>query len=421
VKLRGHDIICFAGEDWWFHNPHSNLHLMREFAKQNRVLFVNSPGIRMPRLLGDRFAWRRLFGKLKSLAKFVRLAEENIWVFTPIAIPMISGYGRSVSWINERLLVWQLKLVMATLQFRCTILWVTVVVAKDAALRLKRKLGGYLVYYCVDNVPAFPGVDGSYMLELEDELHRTADIAFYVNHALLKQNLLRNPLTFYTGHGVDYTHFAVAQTVSLPVPVDMESIINASGGQVAGYMGEVNSVDIGLIGFLANENPNISFVFIGEICESVEVLKSFPNVHFLGQKSYRELPAYLQFFAVCCLFYKTQSAFNNYRNPKKLLEYLATGKPVVSVAILELEYFSQYISIAQSYSEFELLLRRAIAEDSPIDRQRRIEFAEKQTWDAVAEGIASKFPPRLLEGGTDGVQAGAGVSKAETRAFPIRQ
>ena len=49
MRLQGHDIICFAGEDWWFHNPHSNLHLMREFAKNNRVLFVNSPGIRFPR------------------------------------------------------------------------------------------------------------------------------------------------------------------------------------------------------------------------------------------------------------------------------------------------------------------------------------------------------------------------------------
>jgi len=394
---------------------------MREFAKQNRVLFVNSPGIRMPRLLDDRFAWRRIFGKLKSLAKFVKLAEENIWVFTPVAIPMISGYGRSISWINERLLIWQLKLVMATLKFRCSILWVTVVVAKDAALRLKQELGGYLVYYCVDNIPAFPGVDGSYLLELEDELHRKADIAFYVNHALLKQNSLRNPRTFYTGHGVDYAHFAAAQTVEFPVPSDLDAIIKASDGQIAGYMGEVNSIDIGLIEFLANKNPNISFVFIGEICESVDVLKSLPNVHFLGQKSYRELPAYLQFFAACCLFYKAQSAFNNYRNPKKLLEYLATGKPVVSVAILELEYFSDHVSIAKSYSEFGLMLRQAISGDSPIDRQRRIEFAEKQTWDGVAEGIASKFSPRLLEGGADGAQVGGGDSKAQSRAFSIRQ
>jgi glycosyltransferase involved in cell wall biosynthesis len=201
----------------------------------------------------------------------------------------------------------------------------------------------------------------------------------------------------------------------------MEAIVKASEGRIAGYMGEVNSVDIDLIGCLANENPNISFVFIGEICESVQVLKSFPNVHFLGRKSYRELPAYLQFFAVCCLFYKTQSAFNNYRNPKKLLEYFATGKPVVSVAIFELQYFRNYISIANSYSEFGLLLRLAISRDSPIDRQTRITFAEKQTWDCVAEGIASKFPPRLLGGGTDRFQVGGGDSKAETRAFSTRQ
>ena len=124
---------------------------------------------------------------------------------------------------------------------------------------------------------------------------------------------------------------------------------------------------------------------------------------------------------MCCLFYKTETAFNNYRNPKKLLEYLATGKPVVSVNILELEYFGDYISIANSYSEFGLLLRRSILGDSPIDRQARIEFAEKQTWDGVAEGIASRFSPQLLAEGTDGVQVGGGDSKVEARALSIRQ
>jgi hypothetical protein len=87
---------------------------------------------------------------------------------------------------------------------------------------------------------------------------------------------------------------------------------------------------------------------------------------------------------------------------------------------LELEYFSDYVSIAKSYSEFGLMLRQAMSRDSPIDRKKRIEFAEKQTWDGVAEGIASKFSPRLLEGGADGVRVGGGDSKAQTRAFSIR-
>lgn len=49
-QLNNKSIICFSGEDWWFHNPHSNLHIMQILARNNRVLFVNSMGIKMPDL-----------------------------------------------------------------------------------------------------------------------------------------------------------------------------------------------------------------------------------------------------------------------------------------------------------------------------------------------------------------------------------
>jgi len=48
MTLVDQDIVCFAGEDWWFHNPHAKLHLMKAWSARNRILFVNSPGIRMP-------------------------------------------------------------------------------------------------------------------------------------------------------------------------------------------------------------------------------------------------------------------------------------------------------------------------------------------------------------------------------------
>ena len=105
----------------------------------------------------------------------------------------------------------------------------------------------------------------------------------------------------------------------------------------------------------------------------------------------KQLPAYLQRFDVCCLYYKTEATFNNYRNPKKLLEYLATGKPVVSVSILEVEHFREYVAIADSYAEYNTLLRRALREDPPADREKRIRFAARQTWDDVAAGISERI------------------------------
>lgn len=396
MRLRGRDLICFAGEDWWFHNPHSNLHLMREFAKGNRVLFINSPGIRFPNLRDGRFVWKRVFGKLRSLAKPIRLAESNIWVMTPLAIPMISGFGRMVSWVNERLLLWQIRRQMSRLGFHSPILWVTVVVANTVALRLKSEFDCCLVYYCVDNVTAFPGVDSAYLATLEENLHRGADLAFFVNHALLSHYRDRNPNTFYVGHGVDFEHFSGIHGGSLAVPDDMVSIVDISQGRIAGYMGEISGMDADLISFLATENPMVAFVFIGTIYENVSALEAFPNVYFLGQKAYRDLPAYLHCFAVCCLFYKTNLEFNKFRNPKKLLEYLATGRPVVSVDIPELAYFEGAIAIARTFAEYGQLLRLALFEDSASKRSDRVDFAEAQTWEKVADSIVDRFPPRLL-------------------------
>ena len=401
MRLRGRDIICFAGEDWWFHNPHSNLHLMREFAKDNRVLFVNSPGIRFPSFRDGRFAWKRVLGKLKSLAKSTRLAERNLWVMTPFAIPMISGFGRLISWINERLLLWQIKRAMSTLGLQTPILWVTVVVAKAVALRLRRELGSYLVYYCVDNITVFPGVDSDYLAILEEDLHRGADIAFFVNHALLVRYQSRNQNTFYVGHGVDFEHFSRVQTDSLPVPGDMVSIVRASQGQIAGYMGEINGMDADLIAYLANQNPSVSFVFIGTTYEDISALQELPNVFFLGQKAYQELPAYLSCFATCCLYYKTNLEFNKFRNPKKLLEYLATGRPVVSVDIPEVSYFGGAIAIAKTFAEYGQLLRLALSEDSALKRSERVNFAASQTWEKIAASIVDRFPLRLLGAGPE--------------------
>ncbi len=384
MPLKSENIICFAGEDWWFHNPHSNLHIMQSLSKDNRILFVNSPGIKMPDFKKDKFAFKRVFKKLQSLFRFVKKAQENIWVFTPFAIPMIPRFQKQIASFNKTMLLFQIRFLIKRLKLENPILWVTVLVAKDVALTLRKEGGKCLVYYCVDNTPHYPGVDHAYMIELENDLHRNADLALFVNHTLLEERKHFNPNTVYTGHGVDYDHFAKAQSRMLPVPEDIASI----KGPIAGYMGEINSLDIELLKYLAKENPGVSFVFIGDIYADMDALSGLQNVHFLGKRPYEQLPAYLQCFDACCLYYKVETTFNNYRNPKKLLEYLATGKPVVSVSILEVEHFREYVSIAGSYEEYNICLRKALSSDPPAHREKRIRFAERQTWDDVASGIS---------------------------------
>lgn len=384
--LAGKDIICFAGEDWWYHNPHSNLHLMKAFAKTNRILFVNSIGTRMPDLRGGKVVWKKIFSKLKSMLRYCKRAGKNIVVLTPIAIPPIAKHEKLIEKINTVLLVFQLKIVCRCLGLRSPIFWVCIPSVQKIAIYLKKKFSSPLVYYCVDNIAHYSGKFSQYILDAEINLQKHADVAFFVNHQLAEERKQYNPRTFHLGHGVDYAHFAKVQSRTLEIPLDIAKINEPT----VGYIGSITGLDYKLIKYLAQKNRDVSFVFIGSVNSDISIVKNEPNIYFIGKKDYALLPSYMQRINCFGIFYDINDTFNQYRNPKKLLEYLATGKPIVSCPILELDYFRDYIYVAKSYEEFSQMIKKAMYEDSPDDRDKRIQYAKSNTWDSVA-AVASKY------------------------------
>lgn len=392
VGFSGETIICFAGGDWWYHNPHSDLHLMQSFSKDNRILFVNSIGVRMPNLRTDKFATKRIFNKLKSMLRYLRKGQENIYVLTPFAIPLIDRYKQKIYRWNTRLLVVQIKVLMWILNFRNPILWVTIPSARDIVLYLRKNGAKALVYYNVDNISHYAGVDQGFVDQLDRDIQRHADVAFFVNRDLVEERRSENPRSYHLSHGVDYDHFSKAQG-ALTTPEDIQNIPRP----IVGYMGVIEGVDFGLIRYLAEKNPEKSFVFIGEVLSEAD--EKMPlNVYFLGRKDYSRLPEYLSEFACCCLYYKTDNQFDNYRNPKKLMEYLATGKPIVAVANLEIRKFRDLIKVADSYESFDRFLNEAISHDPTESRERRLEFARSHTWDRVAADAARLVMEQVAKG-----------------------
>ena len=385
MDLRGHDIVCFAADDWWLHHPHANVHLMKELAAAgNRVLYVNSTGIRRPDLVGDPHARGRALRKVASLLRYVRTVAPGLYVFSPLALPLMGS--AFVHRCNSAALGGQVAAVMAALRFREPIIWATSPMANHTAISLRRRVGRCLVYCCADSLSRFPGVDGQRVLALELDLHRRADVAFFVSHALLEERKHENPNTRYLGHGVDYDHFARAQHTEQPVPHDLQGV----RGPIAGYIGEIRWLDTGLIRRLAIENPDISFVLIGSVEQDVQECRR-PNVFFLGPKPYSELPAYLQSFSCCLIWYRADEAFNQYRHPKKLLEYLATGKPVVSVDIPEVRRVEAYVRVAEDAASFSRHVREAVQETDSSRRAKRIDLARQHTWQTVAANAARQI------------------------------
>src|SRR4051812_49248029 len=122
--LKDRSIICFGGEDWWYHHPHSKNHLMRRFARAgNKVIFVNSISMGLPSL-AHKDILPKIGRKLKSYAKLARSTEEGITVVSPATIPF---YGSAAARkINETLLRQQIGLLAKKKGMTDPILWIAI-------------------------------------------------------------------------------------------------------------------------------------------------------------------------------------------------------------------------------------------------------------------------------------------------------
>ena len=126
---------------------------------------------------------------------------------------------------------------------------------------------------------------------------------------------------------------------------------------------------------------------IGRLAAPAEELQRLPNVHFLGKRAYEDLPIYGKQFDVGILPYHRNRQVIH-ANPLKLREYLAMGKPVVSVSTNEIDKYSDVVEIAHSHEEFLGKLDVVLSRPStPAEIQRRIDRVADESWDAQVDRV----------------------------------
>ncbi len=353
--LSGQSIVCFAGEDWWYHHPHSKNHILKRLAKHNRVLFVNSITMGLPSI-GNPDFFQKIRRKLRSYLRWLRKAPEGLWVMTPVNVPL---YGSSMARaLNRLLLLLQLRFVMFILNLRHPIVWVAIPTAADIVGSLGCKL---LVYQVSDKY------DFNEDSALSRAVIRDMD-------ASLKQ---RAAAVMYSGRKL-YEEAEVHHRYFLEQAVDYERY----------------TMDVPLIEHVARVRPDWHWVFIGSKSNVIQV--SAPNIHFLGPRPYSELPRYYRHIDVCVLPWNQKNAFTSYGSAIKVREYLATGKPVVISPLYEYLQ-TPGVRIYRSIDEFIRLVDEALSCDTPRERQLRQDAVRDCTWDVRAREVASLFR-RLLDG-----------------------
>jgi glycosyltransferase involved in cell wall biosynthesis len=242
------------------------------------------------------------------------------------------------------------------------------------------------IYYCIDDYAAFPGVDRHAVRQMDDATTRQADIVFIASDTLLEHKQALNPNTHVSPHGVDVEHFARARSKDLAVPADVAGLPRP----IVGYFGLIEQfTDLQLIDELARRQPDWTFLLIGRVAVPTDELPKRPNIHFVGKRSYDDLPAYGSVFDAAILPYRAGS-WSHHANPIKLREYLAMGVPVVSVDTPQMRKFSDVIEVARSTDEFHAKLQMVLS--ASADRAaaaRRVARVADSTWEVRAREVLS--------------------------------
>jgi glycosyltransferase involved in cell wall biosynthesis len=256
-----------------------------------------------------------------------------------------------------------------------------------------------IVYYCTDDFASFPNTDRNAIQSMENRILSRANIVFAVSEPLVESKRRRNPNTFLSPHGVDTQHFRKALLEKTLIPEDIAQIRRPT----AGFFGLLEQwFDIELLKYCASQLKDVSFVLIGRTVQNVADISALPNVHFLGPKPYEIIPNYLKAFDVGLIPFRMNDTIM-YSNPLKFKEYLAGGKPVVSVRIAAFEKYKHLAFLTDTYETFAASIRAAINQDSPEKVHARVSAMDKESWDAKFEDISAQVRAHIPRHEREGV------------------
>ncbi len=377
--------ILYFGNDWAGENRTSSHHVARWLASRYRVIYVDCPGLRAPKGTGRDL--RKVLSKVRLALAGPRPQPEGLSVQTLLQIPL-HRFGL-VRRLNRGLILLWLRMLLWRLGVRAPVTWFVVPHVGSLAGRLGERLS---VYYCIDDYASLPDVDAPAVRAMDEDLTRRAGLVFVASQTLLAGKSRLNPETYLAPHGVDFAHFARAQDPSLPVPDDVAALPRP----IVGFFGLVERwIDLGLVEYLAQQRPGWTFLLIGRVAVPDGDAPRRPNIVYLGRRPYESLPAYGKAFAAALIPYHLTPQVLH-ANPIKLREYLAMGKPIVSVSTPEIDRFSAYVRIGRDRAEILSHLDRAVAEGlSPPEVEAQLAFASTMTWDANLRRVIERVEARL--------------------------
>ncbi|MEC5164349.1 teichuronic acid biosynthesis glycosyltransferase TuaH [Flavobacterium sp. PL11] len=382
--IEGKDIVIIAVQAWDIEIGSNCKNIALEFAKKNRVLYVNPP-LNRATIKNNRNS-EKVQKRIKikeGLEEDLYEIESNLWNLYPKSI------HESINWLpnhslfkilnkrNSRILSNDIKTAISRLDFKDFILF------NDSSMFLGLHLKHYLkpkidVYYMRDFL-----VNEAYFKKhgerLEPEIIKQADLVvtnsdFYADHARKY-----NANSVMVGQGCDVSLFS-DENNTIQIPIEFKDIASP----IIGYVGSLVSIrlDIELLAYMAIQRKDWNIVLVGPEDQEFKnsSLHDLSNIHFLGSKDGSELPSYIKGFDITMNPQLVNNlTIGNY--PRKIDEYLAMGKPVIATKTKAMEMFQDHVYLASSKEEYITLIEKALEENTATLSQERKEFAQSHSWE----------------------------------------
>lgn len=296
------DLICFSHLRWDFVYQRPQ-HLLKRCARERRVFFVEEP----------------VFDN-GSMRLDVSERETNLYVVVPHLPEGLCSEVAKLAVLHD--MVQRLLVENHIAQY---LVWYYTPMALDFTRNL-RPLS--VIYDCMDELSAFKGAPEC-LKHRERELFKAADLVFTGGQSLYEAKCDQHHSVFAFPSSIDREHFTQART-AIAEPEDQKHIPHPR----LGFFGVVDErFDVELLDQISLNRPDYQYVIVGPVVKiDPGTLPQRENIHYLGAKSYQELPAYIAGWDVALLLF-AQNESTRFISPTKTPEYLAAGKPVVSTPI----------------------------------------------------------------------------------------
>jgi len=367
------DVVCFGQQNWDFCWTGKQQLMTRLAARGHRVLYVD------PDLDLDTHALADVVRSVAPLATGLapREVAPRLWVFT-------HRYSPILRWrLSVRRFARVLRGCLGRLGLEraiCLTQWPRALPLTELAPFAAR------VHYAIDEMTAYGGLPEAEQLRtraLETQLVRRSHRTLAVSPRLVARLREIQPDTWLLPSGADVEHFAPQRTAGLPPLPELARLPRP----LLGFVGQIDErLDPELLLAVARRCGG-SIVLAGRVKPGVDVsaLAACEQVHFLGHQPFSALPGLLRDMGVCLVPFR-RNALTESSSPLKVYDYLAAGKPVVSVPLDGLLECARVVRLAETPSAFAAAVADCLA-DPEADRDRRLAVAAANSWERRTDAL----------------------------------